>query len=103
MKIKHPIFLSMIVLLLAACSNDEETESNTVLEKPKHPEGIQLELIGVGEAAQSVFEEYFHMIEEGHRNMIYPETESIRKHFEEDRPDLENAKLTYNAENNEDG
>ncbi|MHA6250740.1 hypothetical protein [Oceanobacillus sp. CAU 1775] len=63
-------------------TSKDDTSINQAEKQVNNPrEGVQLELVNVGESSQSIFEEYFHHIEEAHENMIYHKTEKNRRYF----------------------
>src|SRR5699024_2986595 len=63
-------------------------------------EGVQLALVNVGKDARPSFEKYFSHVEQAHEEMIYRQTERTQELFRQDRPDLKNAKLTYDGDTN---
>lgn len=65
---------------------------------------ITLELKGVDSSLEEIFRKNFSIVEKGHNNLIYRKSEIVQKlkeAFPQDRPDLANAKLTYDAASNE--
>lgn len=106
-KISVMTFIILLSVLMNACSDKEEEQNEEVEETVNEeeapvdiPEGVQLELNNVGEEARSVFEEYFPYIEQAHEDMIYRKTEATQEIFQEEREDLNRAKLIYDGETN---
>lgn len=103
------LIISLLTIILFSCSHQEinsdstaDADSDSLTFENESvvtniPDGVQLELINVGEAAQSIFQENFYRIEQFHESMIYRKTDKTKELFHSERPDLANAKLTYNA------
>ncbi|WP_081327449.1 ankyrin repeat domain-containing protein [Paenibacillus polymyxa] len=65
--------------------------------------GLHLQLIGVNQKAEAVFRKHFKSLVKAHQDLIYRRTESVKRLsevFYQDRPDLRDAVLQYDAEKN---
>lgn len=89
-----------MTLTLLGCSQKTTKSQETSQEK----QGTQLVLTAVDKNLESVFKENFNIVVKAHRDLIYRQDTIVRglpQTFTEDRPDLENATLLYNAKTNE--
>lgn len=98
------VVLFLSTMLLVSCSNEQDDASEKIVSdqaKESIPEGVDLELRGVDPSLEGIFTDYFPAVAKAHQQMIARETEDTKKLFPENRPDLGNAKLVYDAEKNQ--
>lgn len=90
-------------------SNSQNDQPGITLEpeaknaEPEALEGTNPELFGVDENLKSIFQDNFSVVSKAHEDMIYRKSNDVQRMSEaffRDRPDLRNAKLTYDAKNN---
>lgn len=102
-------FLLASVFILGGCKSDtretggktEDTPRNEeVEEQSEFPQGVNLVVEGMDPSYEEIFHKHFEIVKKGHQNMIMRETEKTKELFPENRPDLANAVLFYNAYNN---
>jgi|GEM_PF-5882971 len=92
-----------IVTLLHSAKGKTTPSDNNATDIENLP-SITLELKGVDSSLEEIFRKNFSIVEKGHNNLIYRKSEIVQKlkeAFPQDRPDLANAKLTYDAASNE--
>ena len=104
MKSKYSIvvlFLLSLVLVAGCSKNVNSSVANSpVVDSPK---GLNLELIGVGKENESIYYDNFTIVKDGLSNLLYRKTEDIKQlsnTFVENRTDLENGKMIYDANKN---
>jgi hypothetical protein len=96
---KMLVIICIIFMILTACNGIKKEGNVENVSKLTQPEEVELVLIGIDSAFESLFTGNFRLVEKAHKDMIFRETDKTKELFRSNRPDL-NGKLVYDANRN---